>query len=796
METLIRDIRHALRALARSPAFAATVVLTLALVIGANGVVFSALDAVLFKPLPFPDSDRLMRLTQSAGDGPAGGTAPVRIEDWNRLSSAFDGITTFSVEDVSDTTGETPEMVRRATVAPRFTEVWGVAPALGRGFTEDDHRGRPSTVVVSERYWRNRLGADPNVLERQLRIGTGTARVVGVMPASFLFPDRGTDVWVPASLDSPFMRSRGLAWLEGIARLKPGVSIEDARANLAVVQARLAAQYPDTDANLRVWVQPYKDGIVSGARGSMWLLFGAASLLFLIACTNIATLLLTRGADRRREVALRLSLGARGSRIARQWLTETAMLAVAGAAGGLLLASVATAALRPLSANVPRLDEIALDGRVVLFTLAAIALVTLLCGALPALRGVRGVLAGEIASGGRAQVATRQSAQWWLVGLQVALSVALLAGAGLLVRSVQELARVDAGFDRGNVLTFRASAAFAEMAGENFTRFEQRYATLLETLEGLPGVQSAATASIGLPGVPTAFEREYELPGSRVDPEVRVLAEERTVSASYFATLGIPLAEGELCRNYGSAGVAEVVVNRSFVERYGAGATLMGSRLERSPGDLATITGVVGDARERGLDRAPAPTVYYCNLTGVATPFVLVRTRGDPRALATAVRAKVRELEPARAVFSIASLEEQIGDAFAENRLRTVVLALFAAAALALACLGLYGTLSYVVSLRRREVGLRLAVGALQSQIVASFVAKAMRVVVLGCAAGLAMSLLSSRALQGMLFGVSAADPATLGGVLFLVVGVAALAASLPALRASRIDPMQALREE
>jgi putative ABC transport system permease protein len=793
VEALVRDIRYALRTLAHTPAFTITVVLTLALAIGANGAVFSALDAVLFKPLPYPNGDRLMLLTQSVGDGPPGGTAPVRIDDWNRLSSTFEAITGYYVEDVSDATGEIPELVRRATVDERFAEVWDIAPLLGRAFTDEDHRGQPTTVLVSERYWRTRLGADPNVVGTQLKIGTATPRVIGVMPSSFLFPDRGTDIWVP--LSDGFKQLRSLAWYPGIGRLKPGVKIEEARANVDVVQAQLAAQYPDTDSNLRVQIEPYKNSIVASAGDSLWLLFGAASLLLLIACTNIATLLFTRAAERRREVAVRLSLGARPARIARERLAETAILAIAGATGGLALAYLATGALRRLSANVPRLDEIALDGRVVLFTLVVVAVVTLLSGTLPALRSSRGVLAGEISGGGRAHVSGRQSLHWWLVGAQVALSVALLTSAGLLARSLQELSRVDAGFDRASVLTFRVSGAFADMTGANFQRFQQRYLETLDSLAALPGVEATATA-ISLPGVPNGFENEYKLPAGGVDSSTRVLAEERAVSASYFATLGIPLSEGAMCQN--RVGSREVVVNRSFAERYGKGTTLVGSELVQAAtgSQPQTIAGIVGDVRERGLDRPPTPTVYFCNAGARPSPFVLVRARGNPDAVASMVRLKMKELEPMRAVFSIASLDDQIGGAYAENRLRTTVLALFAAAALALACLGLYGTLSYVVSLRRREVGLRVALGALSATIVAHFVTQALRVVGVACAAGLVLSLAFGRALSSLLFGVSPSDPFTLAGVVVLVVGVAALAAFLPSLRASRIDPMEALREE
>jgi hypothetical protein len=337
------------------------------------------------------------------------------------------------------------------------------------------------------------------------------------------------------------------------------------------------------------------------------------------------------------------------------------------------------------------------------------------------------------------------------------------------------------------------------MNGTNFVPFQQRYLTTLESLAALPGVVATAT-STSLPGVPAGFENQYRLPAARLDPETQVLAEERAVSPSYFATLGIPLSAGAFCEN--RVGGGEVLVNRSFAERYGSGAILVGTQIFQDrpgvPGSAppSTIKGIVGDVRERGLDRPATPTVYFCNVAAQPSPFVLVRTRDDPDAMASAVRLKMKELEPVRAVYSVGSLEEQIGDAFAQNRLRTVVLALFAGAALALACLGLYGTLSYVASLRRREVGLRIAIGALPSQIVAKLVAQALRVIAVACCAGLALSLLSARALQGMLFGVSAADPRTLAAVVVLVVGVAALAAFLPALRASRIDPMQTLREE
>ena len=787
---MIRNVSYALRVLSRTPAFSVTVILTLALGIGANSAVFSALDAVVLRPLPFPNGERLMRITQVVEERPSL-VAPVRVQDWDRLNSTFDGITSFLVEDVADTTGDLPELARRATVLPRFFEVWGIAPALGRGFDDADHRGVPTTgVVVSDRYWRTRLAADPNAVGREIRIDDESRRIVGVMPASFLFPDRGTDIWVPAALDAPFAQSRAIAWYPGIGRLKPGVTIDAARADLAAVQAGLAETYPATD-RISVVMAPFKNEIVAGARGSLWLLFAAGSLLLLIVCTNIATLLLTRGAERGREIAVRLSLGASSARVVAQLLTETAVLAAAGAAAGLALAEAISRGLRALAGNVPRLDEIALDGRAVLYTLASVVIVTLLCGLLPALKSARAGLVASSASGHGARVSGRHSLHWALVGVQVALSVALLVSAGLLLRSFQELGRIDAGFERATILTFRLSSDYSEAMGTN--AWQQRVVTVLEELRALPGVEAAATA-ISLPGVPTSYEVEYQVPSAAAAPETRMFAEERAASSGYFATLGIPLLQGALCRD----APGQIMVNQRFVDLYLGGATAVGAQISRIQPFPATgtIAGVVGSARERGLDREPAPTVYFCSNWANPISSFLVRARGEPATIVQQVRLKLRELEPTRAVYDIAPLDEQIDGAFAENRMRTIVLASFATTALALAALGLFGTLSYVLSLRRREVGLRMAVGARSSDIAAQFVGKALRVVGVACAAGLALSLAFGRLLQGMLIGVSPTDLRTLLTVVALVVAVGVLAALVPAARATRIEPMRVLREE
>ena len=786
--TLLGHVRHSIRSLLRTPGFTLTVVLTLALGIGANTAVFSAIDAILLRPLPYPDGDRLVRLGEVVdGIGETIGVAPVRIEDWTRLTSTVEAIAGYTVEDVSDTTWGLPEQLRRTTVTPGFLEALAVAPALGRDFSDAEHRlSGPPAALISDRYWRSRFGADRDVLGRTVRIGDHdrSYTVVGVMPASFAFPDRDTDWWVAEWLDAPWAQGRRGQWYRSIGRLKPDVTLAQARADLEAVQARLAEQYPDTDRAVLPSIVPLKDRIVGSARGSLWLLFGSVALLLLIACSNIAALLFARGAQREHEIAVRFSLGATRRTVLAQLLTEASVLAFGGATVGLLIAGSAVALFGILAPNLPRLDEVAIDARVLLYTVGVAVLVTLICGLSPALGSTR--RKSPIFRGSRAQISPRHPLQWLFVGVQVALSVALLTTAGLLLRSIEELARVDPGFERERVLTFRVSGAWGEDTPE---RIVQRINRTLDELDALPGVESAATALL-MPGVGESYQTEVAV--GAANAEQRVVAEWRAVAPSYFDTLQIPLSRGEPCRPQGGT---ELLVNQTFADRYLPGRSVVGVELfER--GFNGRIVGVVGDTRELGLDRDPVPAVYSC--AGVPHPFpwYFVRTSSDPLAAAAAVRRRINELEPLRAVYDILPLAQRIDDAYAQNRLRTILLSLFAATALSLTCLGVYGTLSYIVSLRRREVGLRVALGALSRSIVAQLLVRALRVVLLACGIGILMSLAFARVLSGVLYGVSPSDPVTLSGVVAIVLGVAALAALLPAVRASRIDPMTALRED
>src|SRR5262245_231771 len=794
VEAFFGNIRYSTRTLRRTPGFTLTVVLTLALGTGANTAVFYAINTVLLRPLPFRHADRLVRITQTQEHNSESSIAPVRLEDWNQQNSTLEGITGYLTEDVSDTSGDIPERVRRASVTRRFFNVWGTAPAMGRGFTDADHQqGAPAAVVISDRYWRSRLNADPSALGKHVRIGADSFGIVGVMPASFRFPDSNVDLWFPRIYDQ-YIIGRRNTWYIGIGRLKPGVTLDRGPRDLAVVQAQLAKQYPDTDRDIGAQIIPLKEAIVANAGESLWLLFGAVSVLLLISCINIAALLLSRFAHREREIAVRLSIGASRSSVAAHVLIEAAVLAVIGTLLGLWIGAAGTATFRRLAPEMPRVDEIALDGRILLYTLASMATVTFLCGLVPAIRSTRTGLTGTLAETSRTQLAGRQRLQWLLVGMQVALSVTLLVGAGLLLRSFEELSRVNPGFQSRRVLAFRVSASWAETG--NMPRLTQQINRMLDGLRTLPGVEAVATSATP-PGVPNAYEEEFKLMEERDAGGKPVIARTALVSPSYFETMQLPLIGGEICRLNGSS--RELMVNRSFADRYVSGSFGVGRHLV-GVGPLAgppvRIMGIIADAREHGIDRDPVPTVYFCQYPPQPFRVFLIRTRGEPMAVAQAVRLKIKELEPLRSVYDMAPLEQWIGDAFAQNRLRTVLLVSFAFTALSLACIGLYGTLSYVIRLRRREVGLRLALGALRRDIVGHYVLKGLRVIAPACAAGLALASASGRLLAGMLYGVSPHDPVTLSGVVVIVIFVATLASLLPAARAALVQPVRVLRDE
>jgi putative ABC transport system permease protein len=797
IEAVLFNLRAALRFLRKSPSFSIVVIFTLALGIGANSAVFSAIDAVVLRPLPYPGGDQLVTLSQYDTRGRDANTlvAPIRLEDWNRMNATFTAISGYYLDDISETSGPLAEKVTEALVAPRFFDVMGVWPALGRAFRPDEmHYGGPRAVIISHRYWLSRFHGDPNAVGSKIRIEDRDYPVVGIMPASFQFPSVDADLWEPSPMDGPFEVNRNLTWFNVIGRMKPGVTLHQAGADLATVQAKLGKQFPHPDAELGINSESLKQVTVGKTPSSLWLLYSAVSLLLLIACSNIAALLLARTADREHEVSVRYSLGASRRSIVLQLLTEVFVLALLGSLAGLAVAAVSVPGFKLLSATLPRADEISLNWSIAFYTLLAAVVTTLLCGLLPALRGTRKGLAHSLALTSRTQVSTRNPVQWFLVGVQVTLAVTLLLGAGLLLRSMQQLGLVDAGFDTGHVLTFQVSGSWAETT--DMKSVVQRIDRTLDALRTIPGVEAASTSAM-LPGVSSKYQMEFKIDGN-LDAGNRILADERLVSDGYFEAMRIPQLAGGPCERTSSTG--DVVVNRSFASRYFNGNLPVGHSLQDAAGSpyigARIIRGIVGDAREDGLDKQPVPTVYFCFSAPNPFPNYLVRTRDDPMAMAQTIRQKLHEIEPGRSVYALMPLQQHLDEASSENRLRTWLLTLFAATAVTLACVGLYGTLSYLARLRQREVGVRLALGALRGQIAAGFLSHGMRVASAGCVAGIMLGLALSRFLKGMLYGVTALDPLTYAGVVSLVLSVAALASLVPALRAARLDPNRVLREE
>lgn len=800
VERSMTNLRLAFRFIRKSPSFSATIIATLALGIGANTAVFSAIDAILLRPMPFPNGDQLMGIAQHnpKGRNPVTPVAPARLADWEKLNSTFQAIAGYYTEDASETSAPVPEKLTKAWVTPRFFQVWGVSPTIGRSFVAaEEHFHGPNAVVVSDRFWRRRFGGDLGALGKQLRVEGYSYTIVGIMPASFLFPVRDVDLWSPAPVDFPLaVTNRELTWYTCVGRLKPGTSLAQARADLATVQAQLGQEYPKTDSNLAARIEPLKDIKIGRSGRSLWLLFGSVSLLLVLACCNIASLLLARMAQRARELAIRFSLGASRLSVMMQLLTETFVLALSGSLIGLLLAGGAANVFRALAKDLPRAEEIGLNWTILGYSLACSVAATLLCGLLPALRATRRDLRGTLAQFSRTSVSGGSPLQWALVSTQIALAVTLLTGAGLLLRSFQELGRVSPGFDASHVLTLRISGNYGETG--DMKTLTRRIDRTLETLRSVPGVERAAT-SLTVPGTPFQYQSELKVSGEPGETPAKITAQPRYISTGYFETMRIPVLSGETCRETFAPNTA--IVNRTFAERYLARSAVIGRQIEAAnPNPYgpppAQIKGIVGDAREQGLDREPEPTIYWCSGSFNPSPIYLVRTHADPMAMADILRRKIHEIEPGRSVFDVMPLSKHLSDNFAENRLRAILLMFFAPTAVSLACLGLYGTLTYFVNVRRREVGLRLALGALRGQIIGQFLLYGFRTAFLGCAAGLLLSAAFARVLSGMLFGISSWDATTLVTVLVLVGSTAGISSLVPALRAARLEPMQVLREE
>ena len=788
------------RALARRPGFVFSVVVILALGIGANTAIFSLVDAVLLKPLPYPNPDRLvtvMEASPSKSDA-VSLIAPGRLEDWNRRNRTFEAIAGLYSENVTDTSGAEPERLAARRVSPRYFTVFATKAAAGRTFTsEEEIAGGPASAVISYGLWARRYHQDPHVAGRRLILGGKGFTIVGAMPKEFA--GSAIDLWLPAQFGTGLLRNREARFLGGIGRMKPGVSITQTQEDLARVQRELGQEFPQTDGGWSARVGSLKEARVGSYRQSLFLVFGAVALLLLLAVANVAGLVLTELHRRERELAIRSSIGGTRAQVVGGVMREVLLIAAAGVGLGCMLAQWLVDLLATVFTSLPHSASPQLDWRALVFAALSGVLAMLLCGLLPALQATRANLAALLSQGGRGASGARHKWQSALVTAQIALSVVLLASAGLMLRSYYNLAHVDLGFDPARTVTFHVGAAW----DEDRKRVGQLQTDLLAAIERVPGVESAGFTNF-LPTTGATLRYQVTLEGLASTEDSRPLTVgERSISRGYLRALGAPLLAGQDCPSLAavSQGPGKALVSRRFADVYAPGQNLVGRLLRWTtgamPGDAMEIVGVVGDAREDTLDVTAAPYLYVCLVPGGwPDPEYLVRTQGDPRSLLQAISPIVHNIDSTRAVFGVQTLQNVLDESLEQPRLTTDMLTFFAMAAMLLASVGLYGLVSLVVVARTREIGLRMALGAGAGQIVRHVASGVARLLAIGIVAGFFLTVLADRLLRSVLFGVSPMDPMALVGAVLALSAVSALATVAPARRAARTDPLEAIRSE
>ncbi len=800
------DLKFALRSLRKNPGFTAVALLTLALGIGANTAIFSIVENVLLQPLGFKDPERLVRVSHDAPEDRStitpGAFSPPDFEDLERDNSAFAEMAAwYFIPGQSKTTltgGEAPQELDTAYVSGRFFSLLGVAPALGRApGAAENMPGSDRVVVLSHGLWQSRFGADSAIVGKTVSLDGEAFTVIGVMPRGFGFPSHEAAMWVPLSLigEDDIPRRRGLRWLTVIGRLAPGVTVAAADAAAGTVMRRLAREYPDTNARWdTVTVQSLKTSLVGEVRPALLVLLGAVVLVQLIACANLANLLLARGSARHRDYAVRAALGAGRGRIVRQLLAESLALALAGGVLGLGLAWIGLDALLKLSAGtIPRPEEVGLDVTVAGFALATSLATGVLFGLAPALAASRTDVREALGEGSRGAVgAGGRGMRGALVIAQTALAVVLLAGAGLLIRSLWNLTHVDPGFSSESVLTVSVSTP-AELTLDDARRGAYRK-DILERIASLPGVLAVGgSKTVPLHGGGEPYELGIAGRPDPVVPASGVLI----VTPGYFRALGIPLVRGRAFTDADEArGSPVLVVNQAFMRTYLGKRDAVGEVLRIGETELPII-GVVGDVRIDGIAREPAPAVYApAFLLPRSSMKLFIRTASDPLQMAAAVRRAIGDVNPNQPVSDIATMQQVVAHTVARPRFFTVLLGGFAGLAIVLAALGIYGVIAYSVSRRRSEIGIRMALGARAGNVLGMIVAQGIAPALIGLGVGIAVALLLARTLSSLLYGVAALDPVTFGAVAVVLVMVALLAAFAPARRAARTEPMAVLRAD
>jgi putative ABC transport system permease protein len=800
---LWQDLRFGARVLVKQPLFTLVAVLTLALGIGANTALFSVINAVLLKPLPFPESDRIVALYETFKPSGESAVSVPNLRDWQRQNTVFEGIAAYVDGVFNLQAGDIPQRLQGLSVEANYFDVLGIKPQLGRAFLKgEDEAGNERVVVLSDALWRNSFGADHGIVNKTIPLNGQRYTVVGVMPPE-LSALSGTQLWAPLVFPDDEKTARGSHNYYVIGRLKQGVTLEQAGEQLSVIAARLEQQHPEAQAGRGARLQRYEEQIVGDVRQPLFMLMGAVGFVLLIACTNVANLLLARAAGRSREIAVRVALGAGRWRLIRQFVTEGVLLSFAGGAVGVVTAWLTLDFLGKLAfAFLPRASEIKLDLRVLGFTLLVSILTGIIFGIAPAAQALKTDVQDALKDGGKGSAAgfggnwTRSA----LVVTEIAAAFVLLIGAGLLIKSFAKLQSVDTGLQPENVLTAKLSLAAEKYTNADALRRFHRQ--VLERVAALPGVEAAGLTShlsveqYGTNGYVTVEGKTYA-------PTQEPLVEFRVVSPDYFRAMGVKLVRG---RAFDERDTQDsplgVIVNETMARSIWPGEDPVGKRVSGRPvwPGWVPVIGVVADVRNMGLTEPPTPEFYF-NYTqggeGVLRNMTLaVRSRLDPASLATAVRRETQAIDPGQPLFEVQTMGAVLDGVVSDRRLNMMLLSVLAAFSLVLALVGIYGVMSYNVTQHTREIGIRMALGAQKRDILKLVVGRGATLALAGVMLGLLASLGLTRLMSGLLFGVSPTDPATFGGIGALLFAVALLACYLPALRAIKVDPLIALRYE
>jgi len=811
LEDLFMDLRYGVRHLRKHPGFTVVALLSLALGIGANTAIFSVVNSVLLRPLPYQDPDRIVVVEEWATGERNPSFSPRDFLDLKEQSTSFHPAVGYRRLSMSYLGSGGPERIAVESVTPDFFQAFGTRPALGRFFEAiPDEEGAGKMVVLSWPAWQNRFGGDPSVLGRSLTLDGQPHTVVGVAPPSFRFP-ADSEMWVrsyrdgvpepPVDLGDDLASVRGAGYFSVLALLAPGRTLAEAQAEMDLMAGRLAEVKEITDLQYAIRLVPLQEALVGDVRPALLVLLGAVGLVLLIACANVANLLLARAATRAQELAVRASLGASRRRLFRQLLAESLLLGAAAGVAGLALARWGFGgllALRPT--DLPGLEGVALDPRVLLFTLGASLFTGLVFGLVPALEASRTDLAGTIKEGGRGTVGggrSKRSREMLVVG-EVALSVVLLAGAGLLLKSLSRLRHEDVGFDPAGVLVVRLTLPDSRYPEEGDLRAFAR--ELLAEAETVPGVRSAGL-TLGAPFTGGAATLTYEAEGLQPEPGEEFSAGYQPVTADFFATMGMPFLAGrglEPADEEGEGEARVVVVNEALArQRWGGVEEALGKGIRFSQDEFMRVVGVVGNVRRFALDQAPAAEAYPPFLRD-AWPFfsLVVKAQGDPRSLTGPLRDAVLGLDPQQPVYGVKTLEAALSDSVGQERFTVQLLGLFAGLALVLAVVGVYGLMAYSVSLRVREIGIRVALGAPRGTVLWTSLRGGVRLAVIGLGIGLVGALIGTRLMRSLLYGVSPTDPLVLMAAVGILAVAVLTAAWLPARRAAGMNPANVLRSE